>query len=36
SVAIPMHYGAIVGSSADAQEFKRLCKCEVVILEKER
>lgn len=36
SVAIPMHYGAIVGSVADAQEFKRRCNCEVVILSKER
>jgi L-ascorbate metabolism protein UlaG (beta-lactamase superfamily) len=36
AVAIPMHYGAIVGSLKDAQEFKRLCKCETVILEKER
>jgi L-ascorbate metabolism protein UlaG (beta-lactamase superfamily) len=34
-VAIPMHYGAIVGSRADAENFKRLVNKEVVILEKE-
>jgi len=34
-IAIPMHYGAIVGSAKDAQEFKRLAGCEVVILPKE-
>jgi L-ascorbate metabolism protein UlaG (beta-lactamase superfamily) len=32
-VAIPMHYGAIVGSEADAQKFKSLVKnCEVQII----
>ncbi len=31
-VAIPMHYGSIVGSRADAERFKKLCKCEVIIL----
>lgn len=31
-VAIPMHYGAIVGSEADARRFKQLAKCEVQIL----
>lgn len=35
-VAIPMHYGEIVGSRADAEKFKRLCSCEVRILERER
>ncbi len=35
-VAIPMHYGEIVGSRADAEKFKRLCSCEVRILELER
>jgi len=35
-IAIPMHYGAIVGSSADAETFKKLVKCEVKLLEKER
>ena len=34
-VAIPMHYGAIVGSEKDAERFKSLAKCEVVILERE-
>lgn len=32
-IAVPMHYGAIVGSDADAQKFKSLVKnCEVEIL----
>jgi L-ascorbate metabolism protein UlaG (beta-lactamase superfamily) len=35
-VAIPMHYGAIVGSKEDAETFRKLVKCEVKILEKER
>jgi len=30
-VAIPMHYDDIVGSRADAEKFKELCKGEVVI-----
>jgi L-ascorbate metabolism protein UlaG (beta-lactamase superfamily) len=30
-IAIPMHYGSVVGSSADAEKFKRLCKCDVRI-----
>ena len=34
-VAIPMHYGAIVGSRSDAEKFKELAEVEVVILEKE-
>jgi len=35
-LAIPMHYGTIVGSDEDAKEFKRLVKsCEVEILTKE-
>jgi L-ascorbate metabolism protein UlaG (beta-lactamase superfamily) len=35
-VAIPMHYGAIVGSREDAEKFKQLVKdVQVVILEKE-
>jgi L-ascorbate metabolism protein UlaG (beta-lactamase superfamily) len=33
-LAIPMHYGAIVGSSADAEKFKSLVKnCQVEILQ---
>jgi len=34
-LAIPMHYDAIVGSRGDAEEFKRLSKVPVEILEKE-
>ena len=35
-IAIPMHYGTIVGSEADAKEFKAMVKsCEVQILTKE-
>ncbi|MDG6906627.1 MAG: MBL fold metallo-hydrolase [Nitrososphaerota archaeon] len=34
-VAIPMHYGAIVGSSADAEKFKNKAQCEVHILTRE-
>lgn len=35
-IAIPMHYGSIVGSEKDAHEFKQLVKsCEVQILAKE-
>lgn len=35
-LAIPMHYGTIVGNEQDAKEFKRLVKsCEVQILTKE-
>ncbi|MCS7135575.1 MAG: MBL fold metallo-hydrolase [Nitrososphaerota archaeon] len=34
-LAIPMHYGAIVGSEKDAEQFKKLAKCEVRILNKE-
>ena len=34
-IAIPMHYASIVGSVKDAEEFKKLAKCEVRILEKE-
>ncbi len=31
-VAIPMHYGTIVGSEKDAERFKELCDLEVAIL----
>jgi len=34
-VIIPMHYGAIVGSEKDAEEFKKLAPGEVQILKKE-
>ena len=31
-IAIPMHFGLIIGSSNDAQRFKNLCTCPVEIL----
>ena len=34
-VAIPMHYGAIVGSREDAEAFQQAAPCRVEILEKE-
>ncbi len=34
-IAIPMHYGAIVGSVADAEKFKQNASCEVRILQRE-
>jgi len=34
-VAIPMHYGSIVGTERDAERFKKLATCEVQILAKE-
>ncbi len=34
-LAIPMHYGAIVGSETDAQKFKELASCQVQILKPE-
>ncbi len=35
-VAVPMHYGSIVGSKTDAEKFRELVRsCEVKILEKE-
>ena len=32
--AIPMHYGDVVGTNADVERFRKLAKCEVVVLEK--
>ena len=32
-VAVPMHYGSIVGSEEDAKNFKKLCSVEVEIME---
>jgi len=32
-IAVPMHYGSIVGSEEDAKRFKTLCNCEVEIME---
>lgn len=34
--AIPMHWGDIVGGRADAELFKKLCPCDVEILEQVR
>jgi L-ascorbate metabolism protein UlaG (beta-lactamase superfamily) len=34
-VAIPMHYGSIVGDEGDAERFKRLASCEVRVLSKD-
>jgi L-ascorbate metabolism protein UlaG (beta-lactamase superfamily) len=34
-IAVPMHYGKIVGSVSDAQKFKEKCSCEVRILKEE-
>ncbi len=31
-LAIPIHFGSVVGSVRDAEEFKRLCHCPVEIL----
>ncbi len=31
-LAIPMHYGSVVGSDADAETFRRLAKCRVEII----
>tara|TARA_B100000315_G_C14471181_1_gene538416 strand:- start:289 stop:918 length:630 start_codon:yes stop_codon:yes gene_type:complete len=34
-IAIPFHYGDIVGTEDDAKKFQSLCECDVKILEKE-
>jgi L-ascorbate metabolism protein UlaG (beta-lactamase superfamily) len=34
-LAIPMHYGSIIGSKKDAEKFKKIAACKVEILEKE-
>ena len=34
-VAIPMHYGSIVGDEVDAERFRTLASCEVRVLSKE-
>ena len=31
-IAIPMHFGKVVGTKKDAEKFKSLAKCEVIIL----
>ena len=33
-VAVPMHYGSIVGTEKDAARFKELCRCMVEIMER--
>ena len=33
-VAVPMHYGSIVGTEKDAARFKELCRCRVEIMER--
>jgi L-ascorbate metabolism protein UlaG (beta-lactamase superfamily) len=36
-IAIPMHYGTIVGSSKDADDLKEMVtSCQIQILEKEK
>jgi L-ascorbate metabolism protein UlaG (beta-lactamase superfamily) len=35
-VAVPMHWGDIIGSRADAEAFKKLCHVPVVILDPQR
>jgi L-ascorbate metabolism protein UlaG (beta-lactamase superfamily) len=32
-IAVPMHYGTIVGGRGDAEKFKELCKCRVEFLD---
>ena len=34
-IAVPIHWGSIVGSLADAETFKKLCTCEVQIIKHE-
>jgi len=34
-VAVPIHWGSIVGSREDAETFRKLCKCEVQLLKHE-
>jgi len=34
-VAIPMHYGSVVGDAGDAEKFKKLASCNVQILSKD-
>ena len=34
-IAVPMHFGSVVGSQRDAEQFKRVCKVPVEILKKE-
>ncbi|HEX9935050.1 MAG TPA: MBL fold metallo-hydrolase [bacterium] len=34
-IAVPMHWGSVIGSIEDAKRFEELCKCEVVVPEAE-
>jgi len=34
-LAIPMHYGSIVGDIKDAEKFSNMAECKVIILNKE-
>lgn len=34
-IAIPMHWGSVVGSERDAEEFKKCCKVKVMVLKQE-
>lgn len=34
-IAVPMHYGSIVGAKSDAERFRSLCRCKAEILEME-
>jgi len=35
-VAVPFHYGSVVGSESDAEKFRKLCQVEVEILDREK
>lgn len=35
-VAVPFHYGSVVGSDADAEKFRKLCEVPVEILKREK
>jgi L-ascorbate metabolism protein UlaG (beta-lactamase superfamily) len=34
-IVVPIHWGTIIGSKADAERFKQLCDCDVRIMKKE-
>lgn len=34
-IAVPMHYGDVVGDEGDARDFEALCECKVKVLKKE-
>jgi len=34
-IAVPMHWGSVVGCENDARQFQKLCSAEVKILKKE-